>query len=55
MASNFGDYWAVNLVFSDILTHNLVYSGKQTYAVLVRIVVSLAEAVTGRKHGGPLR
>lgn len=48
VASHLGDCGAVSLAFSDIITRNLVYSGKQTYAALGTIVVPLAEAVTGR-------
>lgn len=39
VATNFGDYWAVILAFSGIIPHNLVYSGKRTYAISVRTVV----------------
>lgn len=52
--SNFGDYWAVILVFSDIVPYNLVYSDKQTYSVLVRTVAIPARVVIGREHGGLL-
>lgn len=48
MASNFGDYWAVDLACSGIISYNLVYSGKQTYAVSVRIAVTLTGARIGR-------
>lgn len=48
VASHLGDYGAVSLAFSDIITRNLVYSGKQTYAALGTIVVTLAEARTAK-------
>ena len=48
MASNFGDYWAVDFTCSDIISFNLLYSGKQTYAVSVRIPVTLTGVRIGR-------
>lgn len=52
MASNFGDYWAIDLACSGIISYNLVYSGKQTYAVLVRIAVTLIGVRIGRSFWG---
>ena len=49
VASNFGDCWAVNLAFSDIIAYDPVYSGKQTYDVSVRIMVTLTGVVIGRE------
>lgn len=39
VANNFGDYWAVNLAFSYVITYTLVHSGKQTHTVFVSIEV----------------
>ena len=37
------------MAFSDIIAYDLVYSGKQTYDVLVRMMVTLTGVVIGRE------
>ena len=52
VASNFGDYWAIDFACSGIISYNLVCSGKQTYAISVRIAVTLTGVRIGRSFWG---